>query len=495
MKFDSIIIGAGLTGLVAAHRLKKLGRDVLLLDSGARAGGVIYSNDVEGFLIEAGPNSFRGTHELLDLVDELALSDELVTADPRAPAYVYSGAELHAVPMSPAALIKTNLLTTSAKLRLLREPFIKRRTVEGVGQTVSLSSSEEDHLVQQNLSRHARQTDSLPNLAEESIASFVRRRLGNEILEKLVAPFLSGVYAGNPEALSVQACFPKLAEFEAEAGSILRGAVKAMRASRKAHRPGEPPKRSLRPYRLCSFRRGMGELPKKLAQGLGESLLTEARVVNLHKTDDAFEIAVEHRGENKTLACSALVIATPAFATAKLLSSFAPEMAALVTEIPYASIASVPLAYRTEQVARKLAGFGFLAPRREGLRTLGSIWNSCLFAERAPDGWVVTTNFIGGATDPEAVSLSDDELIRTVHSNLSKVLGLTGEPRRLPITRYERGIPQYTLGHAARVAKLEAFRQNHFGLWLAGNYLGGVSLGDCVKQAERIAAEINQTIA
>ncbi|MEO6726224.1 MAG: protoporphyrinogen oxidase [Blastocatellia bacterium] len=170
MKFDSIIIGAGLTGLVAGYRLKKLGRAVLLLDSGARGGGVICSNDVEGFLIEAGPNSFRGTHELLDLVDELGLTDELVAANPRAPAYVYSGGELHAVPMNPAALIKTKLLTTSAKLRLLREPFVKARSGD----------------------------------SEESIASFVQRRLGDEILDKLAAPFCCWTVALGQAVLSVR---------------------------------------------------------------------------------------------------------------------------------------------------------------------------------------------------------------------------------------------------------------------------------------------------
>ncbi|MEP7343147.1 MAG: protoporphyrinogen oxidase [Acidobacteriota bacterium] len=457
MKFDSIIIGAGISGLVAAYRLKKRGCNILLIESSARVGGVIESSEVEGFLLEAGPNSFRGTHELLDLVDELGLTDELVTADPRAPAYVYSNGELHAVPMSPPALIKTRLLSTSAKLRLLREPFIKRR-----------------------------------NPAEESIASFVRRRLGNEVLEKLVAPFLSGVYAGNPEELSVQACFPKLAEFEADAGSILRGGLKAMRASRKQ---GEAPKRSLRPYRLCSFRQGLGELPKKLAQNLGDSLLAEARVTAIRKSSDGFEIHAEHGGENKRFDCQTLIVAAPAFAAAGLVETIAPGVAELLAGISYASIASVPLAYRAEQVARELDGFGFLAPREEGLRTLGSIWNSSLFAGRTPEGWVVTTNFIGGATDPEAVGLNDEELIRTVHNDLSKVLKIAGIPRRLPIQRWPRAIPQYNIGHAERVAKLETALQQHRGLWIVGNYLHGVSLGDCVKDADNRAGKTADWLA
>ncbi|HEY8459470.1 MAG TPA: protoporphyrinogen oxidase [Blastocatellia bacterium] len=462
MNVDSVIIGAGISGLVAAHRLKKLGRDPLVIESGDRVGGVIQSREVEGFLIECGPNSLRGSHEFLDLVEELNLTGELITADPRAPAYIYADGRLQAAPMSPPALIKTKLISNAAKLRLMREPFVKARLERG----------------------------------EESIASFIRRRLGGEVLERMVAPFLSGVYAGDPEKLSVQACFPKLAEFETKAGGILRGALRAMNQSRKeARKEARRPKRSLRPYRLCSFRHGLSALPKALSLSLEAAggLLTGARIININ-SNGRFEIKVEHRGEIKTINSPALVVSTPAYATAHLLGAVAPDMAALVAEIPYVSIASVPLAYRAEQVARKLDGFGFLAPRREGLRTLGSIWNSSLFSERAPEGWVCLTNFIGGATDPEAVKLGDEELIRIVHNDLREVLGVSGEPRRLPITRYERAIPQYTLGHAARVERIESMLRDISGLWIVGNYLRGVSLGDCIKNAERAAAEIDQAI-
>jgi protoporphyrinogen/coproporphyrinogen III oxidase len=456
MNFDSVIIGAGVSGLVAAHRLKKMGRDLLLVESGDRVGGVIQSREVEGFLIERGPNSLRGSHEFLDLVEELNLTGELITADPRAPAYVYAGGELHAVPMSPPALVRTKLISNAAKLRLLREPFVKARRGGG----------------------------------EESVASFVRRRLGDEILERLVEPFLSGVYAGDPEELSLQACFPRLAEFEAEAGGILRGALRAAKQSRKE---AARAKRSLRPYRLCSFRHGLSALPEALARSLGDSLLTRARIIDINSSG-GFEIKIEHLGEIKTITSSTLVVSTPAYVAAHLLDSIAPEISALVAEIPYVSIASVPLAYRAEQMARKLDGFGFLAPRAEGLRTLGSIWNSSLFTGRAPEGWVCLTNFVGGATDAEAVKLDAGELIRIVHGDLRNVLGVSGEPRPLPITRYERAIPQYTMGHAARVERIESMLRDIPGLCIAGNYMRGISLGDCIKNAERVAVEIDRAI-
>ncbi|MBI3651083.1 MAG: protoporphyrinogen oxidase [Acidobacteria bacterium] len=455
MALHSIIIGAGIAGLVTASHLQQAGRTILLLENSKHAGGVIKSLDADGFLIERGPNSLRGTHEFLDLLEELGLQDELVTGDATAPAYVYVDGALHAVPMSPPALIKTKLLSIGAKFRLLGEPFIKARREAG----------------------------------EESVASFIERRLGRQVLERLVSPFVSGVYAGDVEQLSVQASFAKLPEFEIAGGSILRGALRAMRAGRNGQ---ATPKRSLRPYRLCSFRRGLEALPGRLAKSLGENFLREAQVTSIRDNNEAnssarFEVVFEHQGTRHTVAAATLIVATPADAAALLLKECAPEIASLIADIPYASLASVPLAYRQEQLARPLDGFGFLAPRSAGLRTLGSVWNSSLFPERAPAGWVCLTNYIGGATDREAITLSDDELIATVHQDLHKVLGLTGEPRRLPITRHQRALPQYILGHAARITAVEAALQNRTGLFLSGNYLRGISLGDSIKQAMQVA--------
>ncbi len=451
---DAVIIGAGISGLCAAYHLKKSGQNILLLESSDRVGGVIQSLNAEEFLLERGPNSLRGSHEFLDLVDELHLTSELITGDPKAPAYVYFDQRLQPVPMSPTALITTKLLSTQAKFRLLKEPFIRARTDE----------------------------------SEESLASFVRRRLGDEILVRLVAPFVSGVYAGDPEQLSVQAAFARLADLEANSGSIFAGAMKAAKAARANK---IKPVRSLRPYRLCSFKNGMETLPTAIAKYLGENLLTASHVRQISKTAAAqFEITFEQHGNQHHITTESLIIATPSDAAAQLLQKTAPDISSLLTEIPYTKLVTVPLAYRTEQLAHALKGFGFLAPRDQGLRTLGSIWNSSLFTNRAPDGWVLLNNFIGGETDLDAINLSDEDLIRIVHQDLQKVLGISGAPKRLPITRWHRAIPQYRLGHAARVAKIEAALSTQKGLRLAGNYLHGVALGDCIKHGKEIAESI-----
>jgi protoporphyrinogen/coproporphyrinogen III oxidase len=457
---EALVIGAGISGLVAAYRLMKSGRDVLLIESSDRVGGVIHSQEAEEFLIERGPNSFRGTSTLLDLFEELGLMNDLVTADPRAPAFIYGGVYaghgLEPVPMSLAAALSTRLISARGKLRLLREPFIARR-------------------------RDSR---------EESIAAFVRRRLGSEVLDNLIAPFVSGVYAGDPERLSIQATFARLARLETESGSIVKGLWKTPRPqNKKKKKKGIPPKRSLRQYRLCSFASGLEQWPKALASKLGLRLRTNSRAVSITRSHSGrlFEVILDEGERQLTVHAKNLIVATPAGAAAGLLSKIAPEIATRLETIEYVSLVSLPLAYRAEV---RLHGFGFLAARSAGLRILGSVWNSSLFRDRAPAGWVLLTSFIGGATDSEAIHLSDDELISIADRDLKQVLAITSQPRRLPITRWARAIPQYTIGHAAKTEELQEALKRQEGLWLIGNYLGGVSLGDCIENATKIAGAV-----
>jgi len=483
---DVVIIGAGLSGLVCAYRLKRFGVDATLLESQERAGGVIRSEVIDSFLIERGPNSAQGSEELLSLVDELGITDELIEGDPKAPAYVYFGGRLHPVPMSPPAFIKSDLISFGGKLRLLAEPFVARRHDEG----------------------------------EESVAAFARRRIGIQAAERLVAPFVAGIYAGDSEQLSVQAAFPRLANLESGYGSLFRGMIakarEAKAAKKAAVNASEPPRP--RRKRLCSFKKGMGFLTDTIAARIGEVLITgcsdirisdlkseisnkesddlKSEISNLRFQGDDYRFAVRftRSGNDHYILCNNVIIATSAFAASKLLRPVSNELGRLLDEITYPPLSIAHLAYDRARVGNELSGFGFLAAPGARLKILGCVWNTSLFEGRAPAGQVMMTVFIGGARHPELARLADAELASTAHAELQRILAISGNPFVISITRYERAIPQYNIGHTERVRKIETEVCEQQGVKIAGNYLRGVSTGDCIKEAEQLAMEIYKKV-
>ena len=458
---DVIVIGAGISGLVCAYRLKTLGVDVALLEKSARVGGVIQTERVGGFLIERGPNSSQGTEELIALVEELGITDELVEGDPKAPAYVYFNGRLHAVPSGAGAFIKSKLLSFAGKLRIFKEPFVPARRSE----------------------------------AEESVASFARRRIGREAAELLVAPFVSGIYAGDAEQLSVQAAFPKLANLETGYGGLFRGTFAKAREARRARKSASAVLDKAAPTRrrLCSFKDGMAFLPATLASKIGEDLLTGCEELRI--ADCGLRIEYERAGNHNQLTFERVIIATPANTASSLVDSLSAELSRLLAEIQYPPLAIVSLAYDQSTVRTRLDGFGFLAPPSQRLHILGCVWNSSLFSDRAPQGQALITAFVGGALNPDAARAADSELVAITHRELQKVLGISSDPQVVAITRYERSIPQYNLGHFARVQRIENLLRELPGLRLIGNYLHGVSTGDCIKEADRVAREVGSSLA
>lgn len=469
---DVVVIGAGLSGLACAYRLKRLGLDVALIEKSERAGGVMQSESIDEFLIERGPNSSQGTEELLSLVEELGISDKLVEGDPKAPAYVYFDGQLHPVPSGPGAFIKSNLLSARGKLRIFAEVFVP-----------------------------ARQSQE-----EESVASFARRRIGREVAERMIAPFVSGIYAGDSESLSVQAAFPKLASLESGYGGLFRGMLAKARGARRQKETARPMTDKAAPARkrLISFQRGMGFLPETLARHLGESLLTRCSDIRIglsshrseslnHKTGNkrsrGFAVEFSRSGSAARFNCDEIVVATPARVAAQLVSPLSNELGRLLEEIEYPPLSIVYLAYDKSSIAHPLNGFGFLVAPSERLNILGCVWNSSLFEGRAPKGKALLTVFIGGARNPALARLGDAELISTAHIELQKILKISGEAQPVAITRWERAIPQYNIGHAARVRRIEGLLEETRGLRLIGNYLHGVSTGDCIKEADRVARE------
>jgi oxygen-dependent protoporphyrinogen oxidase len=442
--------------LACAYRLKKLGLPVTLVEASPRVGGLIETVEKNGFLFESGPQSFQGTETLLGLIHDLGIDGELCKADPGAPRYILRQGRLRKVPMSPQAMLATSLLSPGTRWKIVSEPFRRTR----------------------------------PPSEEESVADFVRRKFGHEILEYLVSPFVSGVYAGDPEKLSLRAAFPTIEEWEREYGSVLRGQMKSRSSSTTAHK-GPPP--------LCSFRRGMNALMQAMGASLGESALPGACASAMSRSgnlgDAGYEIRVARGGREETIVARAVVLATPAYVASHLVGSVAPPLASTLSGIAYASLAVVGTGYYKRQASAALDGFGVLIPRSEKHRTLGIVWNSSLFAGRAPEGQMVLTSFVGGATDPEIAAKTDQEILTIVQDENAKILGLTGSPVSAAVWKHEKALPQYNLGHGYAVQAIRDAERAVPGLYFAGNYLEGPSIGKCVEEAFQTADAIRDHLA
>jgi len=449
----ALVIGGGISGLVCAYALQKAGVDALLVEASDRVGGAIRTERRDGYLLELGPQSFSGTAQMLQLFDETGIREQVVQAAARAPRFVLVNGALQKVPMSPPAFLGSGLVGVGTKLALLRD-------VIGT---------------------------SIPPETDESIGDFVRRKFSTETLDRLVGPFVSGVYAGDPEKLSLRSAFPTLYDAERRKGSIIRGML-SNADKKKSDRPRQRPT-------LLSFRDGTQTFTDTLAAKLGDRVQRNASVTGIARDGSTsaagFRVTVRTAGaEERLMVANHIIVATPTSVAATLLRGIDPAIADGLAEMEYAPIAVVSLGYPKSEFGESLDGFGFLIPRSAGVRTLGTVWNSSLFPYRAPNGQVLLTSFIGGATDPEAVKLSPDELAAIVQKELSTILRIRVEPTFLNVSIYVRALPQYNLGHRARLAAIEGARRNVPNLWIAGNYLRGPAIGACVEQSLEVAQEI-----
>lgn len=443
----ALVVGGGISGLVCAYALRKAGIDAQLVETSPRPGGVISSVTRDGFLLELGPQSFSGTPALRELCAELGISKELLQAPRRAPRYVLIDGKLRPVPMSPPAFLMSSLMNGSTKWALMRDILGK----------------------------------SIPPDGDESVAAFVRRKFSPQLLDRLVGPFVSGIYAGDPERLSARSAFPQLYEAEKAAGSIVRG---MLRLTKSKKGPRERPT-------LQSFREGSDTLVRALANNLGPALLTQTCVTGIScQNDGSFDIRLENHGRDESVSAHSLILATPTDVTGALLSRLDSSFETQLSSIEYASVAVVSLGYRNNDVGHSLNGFGFLVPRSAGLRVLGSVWNSSLFPGRAPEGQALLTSFVGGATDSGAATLEPQELASLVHREISPLLSIKSAPIFSNVTIWPRALPQYNLGHGDRLAAVANACSRFPGLWLTGNYLQGPAVGSCVDHAVAVAEQV-----
>lgn len=449
---DTVIVGGGATGLAAAWALAKRGRQIALLERDTQVGGNLRTERDGEWQIEHGPNTVIMKPPLYALLEELDLLDEAQPANAIAnKRFVVLDGRPVALPMTPLSALTSPIIGWRGWARLAREPFTPRHD------------------------------------GEETLADFVSRRLGPRILERMVDPFVSGVYAGDPSRLSVQAAMPRLAAMEQQHGSLIVGGFKRLRQSRREPSPVPAEWRG----KLVSFPRGLQHLADRLAQRIAArptaSVCTGCDIASVRRDGEQWVVEDSH---GQTWRARSLVLAVPAPVAARLLAPLDLALTEPLAAIAYPPVNAIALGFREADVTHPLDGFGVLIPRSEGRRTLGALFSSTLFPNRAPEGHKLLTVFIGGRQNPEAANGDDAAQIAQVLDDLRDLLGIRGEPTWQRVTRWPQAIPQYELGHRERLAALDAALESHPGLHLAGNWRGGISVGDCLENGRLLGESL-----
>lgn len=435
------IIGAGITGLVAAFELKQRGIDSTIFEASNRVGGVIETLHHEGFLIECGPNSILDTHPKIgELIFSAELEKQKLPANPTSKnRFIVRDGQPIALPSSPLALISSKAFSVKAKLRLLREPFIRSKS-----------------------------NDS------ESLADFVLRRLGQEFLDYAINPFVGGIYAGDPAKLSTALAFPKLYALEQQHGSLIKGAIKGAKERKKRAETAS------KDAKMFTFDSGMEVLPLRLAEVLGDAIKLNHPVAGFERTGDGlWRVGDEEFSD--------VVLALPAHLMPKLAVPF--DLSPF-SEIYYPPVASLSFGFKKEQFHHPLNGFGMLIPTVENRYALGALFPSSIFPGRAPDGQVLLTVFVGGAMAPEKTLMSEDAMVEHTLKDLTDLLGLSGKPFYQHCSIYPKSIPQYEVRYSNYLDHMKRIEENNQGIHFAGHYRDGISVGNSILSGITVAEKI-----
>jgi protoporphyrinogen/coproporphyrinogen III oxidase len=456
------MIGGGISGLATAVAIQQQaeaeGLEIRLrvLEKESRLGGKIWSIQEEGYLCEWGPNGFLDNKPMtLELCGKLGIANNLLRSDDNArKRFIYSGSELHRLPENGPAFLKSRLISWPGKLRLAMEPLIP-----------------------------ANRGDK-----DETLADFGRRRLGSEALDKLIAPMVSGIFAGDPETMSLKSCFPRIHQLETEYGGLVKAMVKLAKQKKAERKAGKAVASAAGPGGvLTSFQDGIQELTDGIAFALNCEIHTSTEVSALSKSTAGFKIEL---ADGSSMESDLVVSAAPAFVATALVAQLDHGLAELLRSIPYAAMNVICFGYQRDKIKRPLDGFGYLIPKKEGCHTLGTLWDSSIFPNRAPEGHVLLRSMLGGATRPEAMNLSEAEITAQVKADLQKIMGIAATPDFVRVFRHTQAIPQYTVGHERKLTALHEALGNHPGLYLTGNAFGGIGLNDCVNSANQIAETV-----
>ncbi len=445
MSVDVAIIGGGISGLATAYYLKQAGHRVAVLERQARPGGNAISERLDGFLMEHGPSTIaeNSTHAL---ALSAAFGMEHQRCDLGAGVdcrYLVKDGELNRIPLGPMGFLLSDYLSLPGRLRMMAEPLVRRRSANG---------------------------------QEETIAEFCRRRFGREFADRVIEPLVGGIYAGRSDALSLAGVFSKFADFENRHGSVTRGMISGIRSGRRM--PGS---------RLMSWRDGVGSLPQALAETLRSEIKTGVAVRRIRRNGDGFQIDM---GEQGALSAASVVVATQPHVAAGLLENLDPTAADAASDISAPPMAVVFLGYKRDQVDHPLDSLGFLSASAEGRSVNGVQFCSTMFPNRAPTDHVAVSAYIGGARHPDLATRSAEDLTALVRSELADLIGARGEPIVDHVRHWPRGIPQYGLGHAARVSAIESLNSRQPGLFVTGNFFTGPSVSACLESAGSAASNV-----
>ncbi|PLX83032.1 MAG: protoporphyrinogen oxidase [Desulfuromonas sp.] len=460
------IIGGGISGLSAAFAIERIAAEkelpvsTVVLEKKERLGGKIWSIKDEGFLCEWGPNGFLDNKPMtLELCDRLGITDRLLRSNDNArKRFIYAGRELHRLPENGPSFLKSKLISWPGKIRLACETVIPP------------SNSNED----------------------ETLADFARRRLGAEALERLIGPMVSGIFAGNPETMSLKSCFPRIYELEREYGGLIKAMLKLAKQKKAERKAGKQVASAAGPGGvLTSFTGGIQDLTEATGGKLQGEVKTGTGVSGIKRHDDGYELTLD---DGSKVDADLVVTACPAYALAEMCAELDDGLSDVLGQIPYASMNVVCFGFEREKIAHSLDGFGYLIPKSEGCSILGTLWDSSIFPNRAPEGKVLLRSMMGGAANPQAFDLSDDEVKRRTSADLKQIMGIDAEPDFSRIFRHRNAIPQYTSGHAAKLAALEERLQQQPNLLLTGNAFFGVGLNDCVNASNKVAEKVIERI-
>ncbi|HLL75574.1 MAG TPA: protoporphyrinogen oxidase [Pyrinomonadaceae bacterium] len=473
------VVGGGVSGLAAAYELtrraspEKPAPEVVLLEASSRTGGTVRTERRDGFLLEAGPDSFISDKPAgLELAKEIGLEPNLITTnDEHRRAFVVRGGRLRPVPegfqlLAPSRLwpfVTTDIFSWPAKLRIALEMFVPRRRGD--------------------------ETD------DESLAAFVRRRFGREALERMAQPMVGGIYTADPELLSLRATMPRFTDMEREHGSVIRALLKARRRAEANERNGERGTSGARYGLFVSLDAGLQLLTERLAEQLPPGTVrTNARAESL-KFDEASRRWCLRLGGGETLAADAVCLALPAYASADLLRATDSVLAAELEAIRYASTATVNLAFSRSDIPHPLDGFGFVVPHVERRRVIACSFSSVKFAGRAPAGRALLRAFVGGALQPEMFQLDDGAMTAAALEDLRELLGVVAPPLFAQVSRWPRSMAQYTVGHIARMRRVRARLEQFPSLRLAGNAYTGAGLPDCIREGRTAAQQLLKAVS